>query len=52
MDAARVYDLLQEACRLLEAGDDHATSALVSQCMAMVQARHGVGRDHLEGDGD
>lgn len=52
MDATKVYALLQAACRMLEANGDHATSAYVGQAMAMVKARHGVGRDHLTVDGD
>lgn len=48
MDADRVYALLQEACRMLEGADDHAIAAYVGQSMALVQAKYGVGRDHLD----
>ena len=48
MNAARTYDLLQEACRALEAAGDHAISAYVGVSMAMVQEKYRVGRDHLD----
>lgn len=47
MDASRVYALLQEACRMLEAADEYAISAFVGHGMAMVEERYGVGGDHL-----
>lgn len=51
MDASRVYALLQEACRMLEAADEYAISAFVGHSMAMVQERYGVGQDHLDEQG-
>lgn len=48
MDADRVYALLQEACRMLEGAHDHAIAAYVGHAMALVQAKYGVGRDHLD----
>lgn len=48
MDATLIYDLLQQACRLLETANEHHVAAHVSQAMALIQARYGVGRDDLE----
>ena len=48
MNAARTYELLQEACQALEEAGDHAISAYVGVSMAMVQAKYKVGRHHLE----
>lgn len=48
MNADLVYSLLQQACRALEKAGDHAIAAYVGQSMALVQAKYGVGRDHLD----
>lgn len=48
MNASRVYALLQEACRSLEEGEDHAIAAYVGLSMALVQEKYGVGQDHLD----
>ncbi|MBB4152571.1 hypothetical protein GGQ80_000447 [Sphingomonas jinjuensis] len=48
-DATAVYDMLQAACKTLESWSDHSIAAVVSQAMAMVQDRYGVGIDHLDG---
>ena len=48
-DATAVYDMLQAACKTLESWNDHSIAAIVSQAMAMVQDRYGVGIDHLGG---
>jgi hypothetical protein len=48
-DATAVYDMLQTACKTLESWNDHSIAAMVSQAMAMVQDRYGVGLDHLGG---
>lgn len=42
-----VYNMLQQACRQLESWHDHSIAAVVSQAMAMIQDRYGVGSDHL-----
>jgi hypothetical protein len=48
LDAARVYALLQEACRALERSGDTAIVAHVGHCMALIQQAYGVGSDHLD----
>lgn len=50
-DATAVYDMLQSACKTLEGWGDHSIAAVVSQAMAMVEDRYGVGTDHLSGSG-
>lgn len=48
MNPTHVYSVLQDACRALEASDDHAIAAYVGLAMALVQDKYGVGQDHLE----
>lgn len=48
MDALRIYSLLQEACRALEAAGDHGIAAHVGHSMALIQEKYGVGQDHLD----
>lgn len=48
MDPLRVYKLLQEACRELEAIGDHAIAAHVGHSMALIERKYGVGHDHLD----
>jgi hypothetical protein len=48
MNAARTYELLQEACRALEPAGDHAIAAYVGVSMAMVEEKYLVGHDHLD----
>lgn len=50
MEPAEIYALLQRACAALEAHGDYAIAAHLSHCMALVTARYGVGRDHLDQD--
>ncbi|MEG3163713.1 hypothetical protein U1701_03810 [Sphingomonas sp. PB2P19] len=47
MDASRTYTLLQEACCTLDNAGDHAIAAYVGLGMALIEAKYGVGHDHL-----
>lgn len=51
MSTAEIYAKLQDACRELEQAGDHAIAAMVSHSMAMIEAKYGIGTDHLDDPG-
>ena len=52
MDAMRVYALLQQACRLLEEGEEHAIAAYVGHAMTLIDHRYRVAEDQRNAEGD
>ena len=46
MNAIRVHSLLQDACRALDAAEEHAIAAYVGLAMALIEEKYGVDRDH------
>lgn len=48
MSAMRVYQLLQEACTLLETAEDHAIAAYAGFALTLVAAKYGIEHDQAD----
>ena len=45
MSATRIYQLLHEACAMLETAEDHAIAAYAGFALALVAAKYGITQD-------
>ncbi|MEG3084145.1 hypothetical protein U1707_10875 [Sphingomonas sp. PB2P12] len=48
MNASSVYALLQEACRALDAAEDHAIAAYVGCAMTLIEEKYDVVADRSD----
>ena len=45
MSGTRIYQLLHEACDMLETAEDHAIAAYAGFALALVAAKYGITQD-------